>query len=451
MITKLLTEVKDGEIFRFPDKEAKTYGQNGRRETWHPEVFQGDGSPLYYVEGGRPFDAAYGTSANGGGVSSMAPGKTPVEVVENVTDLMDYSNVRGTRQLMKPNQSTGTDPEIFVTRGVARKTLLPAFKFLPTKAEAKKAFTGTITGAYGYRDGFAAEAYIGARSCHGYLMDTIRAGLQKIRSAARDYDRTAELTIQNTFTVPAITMQHATDEEVELGCKPSLNAYGDIVSQPTDPRGFRLRFAGGHVHLGLGSSLEARRHRDHFVEDMVRGCDLIAGVTSVAMLEGVDDPRRRMYYGRAGDYRLTEYGSGSEYSSTPMCGLEYRVLSNAWLAHPKFAHLTLNLVRVGLKIGNLRMAGTMGLQPEEVQEIINYCDVPKARKWVNSHFDLLVTLLTGDGCGMYPTKAREAFKLAVNESMPALFKNYADLKRNWRLESSWTLHSNNSAETWANV
>lgn len=338
----------------------------------------------------------------------------------------------------KVTNTTGSDPEIFVVRGQERRTLLPAYKFLPKQADAQTAaghyhsinsFHPRVK-SFAYRDGFAAECFIQPVSCHGYLIDFLRDGMQNVLKAATTYDRTAKLTLRNTFTIPKVTMDAATDEDVALGCMPSANAYDDAPMPPTDAREFRLRFAGGHVHLGMALP-------PNHVAAVVKACDVTAAIPAVAIFASLDNPVRRQFYGRAGEYR------------NPKHGLEYRTLSNAWLATPEIAHLMLNLVRTGAKVGINGYNKYFGLEDKAVQEIINFCDVPAARKYVLDHLDMYLALLSSEGLtNAWNERSRYALKTLVEGGIEALFPDFEDLEKNWKLTGTWWDHSNRLEATW---
>jgi Phage phiEco32-like COOH.NH2 ligase-type 2 len=337
------------------------------------------------------------------------------------------------------NSCTGSDPEIFVVRGKDKKTLLPAFQYLPKQEEQKKKHTdrniGNISSecmSYPYRDGFAAECYIHPVHCHGYLINYLRNGLDRVREAARAYDRTATLSIKNTFTIPSITMANATDEDVALGCTPSLNAYGDSPELPASGKDFRLRFAGGHVHFGIDSL------KDDLAAEMVRTCDVVAAIPAVAIFASLDTPVRRQYYGRAGEYRKPKYG------------LEYRVLSNAWLASPEVAHLMLNLVRSGLKIGKAGYRKYLDIGEQEARDIINFCDVEAARKYVMKHSSLFQKILYTDGVRL-EDKHHKVFETIIQGGIEAVVPTFQDVERNWLLDSNWAGESNNHTATWGHL
>jgi hypothetical protein len=320
------------------------------------------------------------------------------------------------------NGTTGTDPEIFVVRG-AKHSLLPAFQFLPVQKLSPKGE---------YCDGFAAEYYTPPATCHGYLIDYIRSGLSRVLEKAQTFDRTAKLTLKNTFTIPAVTMERATEEQAALGCEPSLNAYNDSPQLPPNGREFRLRFAGGHVHLGM-ASLPANK-----AIDIVKACDVITALPAVAMFGSIDTPVRRQFYGRAGEYRQ------------PAHGLEYRTLSNAWLTAPAVTHLIFNLVRAGAKIGWNAYNKYLEIPEEKTREIINFCDVKAAREWVMQNKHLYLQLLRGEGAN--GKNADKAFSTIIQGGIEALFPDYADIEKNWKLNpgaTTWAGHSNNLQASWS--
>jgi hypothetical protein len=124
-----------------------------------------------------------------------------------------------------------------------------------------------------------------------------------------------------------------------------------------DARMLPYRFAGGHIHLDMGAVP---------ITDaipIVKAIDKIAGVASVSMFEKYDNPVSREFYGLAGEFRLPSYG------------IEYRVLSNAWLTHPAITHFTFELVRAAAKLQFVNMDSFWEGTEDEVQHIINRCDV----------------------------------------------------------------------------
>lgn len=321
----------------------------------------------------------------------------------------------------------GFDPEIFVVRGGGE--VMPAWEFLPDKGQGtpfhrsgksamrehldwsgvkRKLRTGTA-----YWDGFQAEMSVNAGPCVSYVVDNVRMGLVTILEEARKVDPTARLSLNNSPQIPLELLEESSDLHVGLGCKPSLNAYnapGEVVE---NPRALPFRFAGGHVHLG-------RPEYRSVAPQVVKAIDAIMGVASVGMFSALDKPVRRRFYGRAGEYRL------------PAHGLEYRVLSNAWLAHPACMMVVSDMTRDAAAVGFEDSLGTWLTKYSEdrVRDIINNCDVSAARKYVRENeliFRRLAAKRYGLGLG------RDKWLLqAIHEGFDSLV-DFNTIEDNWLL------------------
>lgn len=98
---------------------------------------------------------------------------------------------------------------------------------------------------------------------------------------------------------------------LEFGCDPDFNAWTGKANPRPAAGDFRLRSAGGHVHVGIEDKL-SKRDKCRIAQLM----DLHLGVPSVLMDNGT---LRKELYGKAGAMRFKPYG------------LEYRTLSNFWV------------------------------------------------------------------------------------------------------------------------
>jgi hypothetical protein len=249
-------------------------------------------------------------------------------------------------------RTTGTDPEMFVQKSDG--TLLPAFDFLTPKSP-----TTTL-----YYDGFAGEFTTAPRSCHVELVQQVRVRLMSLLEAAKKRDPGAKLFPKDVVDVSSF-LETSKPEHLELGCSPSLNAYGETVLLP-EGKQLPLRTSGLHVHLGI-SGLPPKSG-DKLIQ-AVKAIDQFYGIISVSLLAGLEDPRRRLFYGRAGEYRL------------PSHGIEYRVPSGINLANPLLTYLTFDLVRFAACAS---LAGWLpyvwDVKEEEAQRIVNELDVEGARK-----------------------------------------------------------------------
>lgn len=101
-----------------------------------------------------------------------------------------------------------------------------------------------------------------------------------------------------------------TKQAQEFGCMPDFNLYlKDTNKRPSSNTD--LRTCGGHIHIGFDEPNQKKS------EDMVLAMDATIGLKSLSI--DMDDSRREMY-GKAGSFRFKPFG------------VEYRTLSNFWIA-----------------------------------------------------------------------------------------------------------------------
>jgi hypothetical protein len=276
----------------------------------------------------------------------------------------------------------GADPELFVERDGA---LVPAFEFLGPKNPS-----GYYDGddADVYWDGYQAEFAFAPRDCMDGLVSAIGYGLWHIQQAARKKFKDAKLSTRTTFDVPYERLVADDPKYVAFGCNPSLNVYGEKLPKP---QGIDVPFrsSGGHLHFSVV-------HKN-LIPQMVKELDRILGVIGVTMFQYYDDPRRRMLYGRAGEYRQPKYG------------FEYRTLSSAWTIHPGIVQFVYEMARhiLGVVIDNGgKPASWWDVTEEEARDCINTCDVGKATALLLRNREGLTALLKGmphdAGCDTLP-------------------------------------------------
>ena len=249
--------------------------------------------------------------------------------------------------------TSGGDPEVFVLDG--KGEVMPAFTFLPEKKADTLIFW----------DGHQAEFTFPHAGCLQSMMGGVYQGLNGILRLARVVDPKAKLSLQGVVDVREADLRKLPEEQVILGCSPSLNIYPDV--QPVDvgdPYTLPIRFAGAHMHFGFyPSSINPCT-----IPDLIRALDYILGPIMVALFQGLEDPRRRMYYGRAGEYR------------TPPHGLEYRVPPSWILIHPAITHLCYEMARQAMGLMVLGYFDQWKAEEGEVRDVINSSDVQGAKK-----------------------------------------------------------------------
>lgn len=306
--------------------------------------------------------------------------------------------------------TNGTDPEIFVVD--EKDHVIPAWMFLADKSFA-------TLHRQPYWDGFQAEFFVQPSSCLNTQNDGTAIGLRAVLEAAKKNFPKAKLSIKNTVEISPEMLATAKDEHVALGCAPSHNAYGLTGIDVPNPRMLKYRFAGGHIHKQMHRLLPVEANR------IVKVLDALVAVPCVAMFQKLDDPIRRKFYGLPGEYRL------------PKHGLEYRVLSNAWLCHPAVAQFTRELFRQVSGLAMARVEDVFDYTEEEVVRIILDHDVDGAKKLVKRNAVNYTTLLTG--CGW--TKRCVDKGVTMMQTSVTDFVNPLAIEENWRFKDLWTGNS----------
>lgn len=315
----------------------------------------------------------------------------------------------------------GTDPEMFVVDKTGK--LVPPSTFLEKK-------TGNY--AISYPDGCGAEFMTAPTTCLAYGVDNIQSGLRNLYNKA--LEKEYSLTLKNVFELTDEQRATFPAEALELGCRPSFNAYHEqsplegVIGQEVP-----IRSAGGHIHFGKTLGTKQNERTDTTVKCM----DVIVGVPAVSMAAGIDRAERRNFYGRAGEYRL------------PKHGLEYRVLSNFWLIHPAITHLTFELARIGFSVGLSNNALLLEDCFEEARDIINNNDVNASRQFITKHRALYEGMLFNTNIkSLGRDKALHgAYKMILNGALSLI--SLKDFEKSWRLECGWISHSGVAEGTWA--
>lgn len=200
----------------------------------------------------------------------------------------------------------GADPELFVTNKEGQ--FRSAHGLIPgTKANPHKVENGAVQ-----VDGMALEFNIDAVSTEDDFVRNITSVMGQMQAMVPDY---------NFAIVPSCRFNgnhfRAQPEEAkELGCEPDYSAY-TLKANPRPDNKTTMRTASGHVHIGFCDGADPLSD-EHMIRcaTLVKQLDVYLGLPSLAFDK---DTKRREMYGAAGAFRPKSYG------------LEYRVLSNAWL------------------------------------------------------------------------------------------------------------------------
>ena len=240
----------------------------------------------------------------------------------------------------------GADPEFFVS--VEGKLVSAHGLVAGTKEEPHIVEGGAVQ-----VDGMALEFNIDPAKTAKEFVGNVNTVLGEMRKLVPD-NYSFEMIPVAEFGLEYIQAQP--EEAKMLGCEPDFNGYSGDVNTPPDVNA-SFRTAAGHVHIGVEGGLDELEQRK-----LVILCDILLGLPSLAY---DTDTKRRSLYGMAGCYRPKPYG------------IEYRTLSNAWLATDKLTELTFKrakravelLPRFGEVIESLE--DKMGKDYNDLQDIIN--------------------------------------------------------------------------------
>lgn len=200
----------------------------------------------------------------------------------------------------------GADPELFVTKDGIPKS---AHELVPgTKQEPFKVDKGAVQ-----VDGTALEFNIDPAKNADEFVENISTVMKQLREMT---DKSYEFNIVPSVKYHGNHFRALPEKARELGCDPDFNAY-TLEANPRPDFNTTLRTASGHVHIGFceGADVTSEEHMIRCAT-LVKQLDFYLGLPSIIFDR---DTRRRLLYGKAGAFRPKPYG------------LEYRVLSNAWL------------------------------------------------------------------------------------------------------------------------
>lgn len=247
----------------------------------------------------------------------------------------------------------GCDPEVFVQQqGVFKSAhgLIVGDKKNPQKVKK-----GAVQ-----VDGMALEFNTDPAKTEEEFCINVQTVLDQLRLMVP----THEIVITPVAHFDEAYMKAQPKEALELGCDPDFNGWtGDANIKPDADR--PMRTASGHVHIGFtnGADIEDQAHAAK-CRAVARQMDFFLGLPSLFY---DDDVLRREMYGKAGCLRYKPYG------------MEYRTLSNRWLASKELTGWVFRAAKAGvddLFSGRRRLYEKYG----DIQEIINSSDKTEAMK-----------------------------------------------------------------------
>lgn len=212
----------------------------------------------------------------------------------------------------------GADPELFV-QVTGTDQIVSAHDLVPgSKIEPHKVTKGAIQ-----PDGTSAEFNIHPAETADEFSDNIRSVLldlqKEVTTAAAKKHLTVNLKVTPTAWFEESYFKKLPGKAKVFGCTPDWNAW---TQKQTQFRGTKLPFrtGAGHIHIGWTSNEDTTD--DAHWWDCLQAVKQLDAALYFSSLLWDNDKQRRVLYGKMGAFRPKTYG------------VEYRPLSNAWVADP---------------------------------------------------------------------------------------------------------------------
>lgn len=211
-------------------------------------------------------------------------------------------------------------------------------------------------------DGVQAEFNPVAAQCRQILSRNIASCFQILHDRINKIGGGVVADFSQLVEVSQEEMDSLSDNSKRFGCMPSYNVYEESGIH-VNPKEYRYRSAGGHIHLGGTTDGVTKVLKD--TEHLVPLLDAIVGNTCVLIDRDPGNAERRKVYGRAGEHRLPRYG------------IEYRTPSNFWLRSYPVMSLVFGLARHAV---NVLYNGK-----KFHDEILSTVDIDDVRKAINEN------------------------------------------------------------------
>ena len=263
----------------------------------------------------------------------------------------------------------GTDPEFMLAtkkgKIVSAIPVITADKYakMPLKG-AKNVRESEI--AECFHDNVLVEVNVPSAGTRGEFVRNVEDTLASLAKAVRPH----RLVIQASHNYSAKELEH--EDAKVFGCDPEFCIYDRTedglikrVEPPVMTEGMNFRSAGGHIHLGHDLCLP---FEGGFPVEMIQTLDIMVGCTSVLIDKDPTSKARKALYGGAGTHRVN-----------PAYGLEYRTLSNFWLASPAHVEVIWELCNSTLEIvdtyrEHYAVRSLVTAEPEDIRRIVNEAD-----------------------------------------------------------------------------
>lgn len=254
----------------------------------------------------------------------------------------------------------GCDPEVFITNEVDEIIsgigLIGGTKQAPRLVNCGAVQEDNVLGEFNTNPTLSKKEFISN-------ITTVMQEMKKIIG-------TKNLKVVSSYEFTQKVLSESGPKAMEFGCDPDYNAWTGDTNRPPSPF-TNLRTAGGHVHVSFNVYDE---DVDPFKAAAMM--DYYLGLPSLLLDH---DNRRREMYGKAGACRPKLESKGDPYN-----GVEYRTLSNFWIANEKLMGWVFDNTKKA--IANLHnFEKTMKIvSGDAVQAIINSGDIKTASEVIEA-------------------------------------------------------------------
>lgn len=251
----------------------------------------------------------------------------------------------------------GADPELFIYNSKTKKVVSAIDKIPGHKNDP---FTEGLPEGFGLQtDNILAEFNIPASETEYDFINNIEFMKMFIRNMVQHIDPNYDILCQASAKVPTKELKHP--QAKEAGCDPDYCIYSNEPNEPGKLGRTTTRSSGFHLHVGYpNNNIDTSLTMLHYI-------DAYVGLPSILY---DTDTERRTLYGKAGCFRLCEYG------------FEYRVLSSYWIANTsrlQFIFRQLTYALYNFERGVFLPNGLL------IRDTINNNDVETAKKLIEDY------------------------------------------------------------------
>lgn len=217
--------------------------------------------------------------------------------------------------LKVPAPFLGADPEVFLKNLKGKGTFVSAHEAIPGTKEAPFFVKGGAVQV----DGVAAEFNIDPAKTQLEFVNNIDQVMRTMDFMISKSMEDARIVIEPTAIFDAGYFKALPKKVKRLGCDPDFNAWrgGEVNVKPHTNQ--PMRTGAGHIHVGWTEFEDP--HKPSHTSDCIQVVKQLDAALFVPSLCWDKDNQRRQLYGNLGAFRPKSYG------------VEYRVLSNRWIAH----------------------------------------------------------------------------------------------------------------------